>query len=729
MSWFGEQLKKRMKSDQENFENSFLELSSVVIGKTALSAALNSKKEKAQDAIDEILKFYNVNTSQVPEEVEDMNKRIDYALRPTGVMRRAVELKGTWWKNAIGPMLALTKTGDPVALIPHSLNGYSFFDYQSGKIIRLSNKTKDMLEKEAFCFYKPFPLKKLKIRDLSKFTLSNLSRADILFIVVTALIFQGISMLLPYINNVLIGKIIPSGMPSLLLPFSCLLIGMTFSKELISIFNSLIMSRIGLKMNLAVQSASMNRLLSLPASFFKNYSAGDLSARIGGIAQVCMMANSMIFGSGLSAVFSFFYIFQMSNYAPQLVVPGLIFVFIELGFTIISTFMLLKISRQKMQYNVKLNSLVYSLFSGIQKIKLTGAEKRAFSKWSNVYKQSADLSYNPPLFIKVLPIFSTIISMISTLILYYIAGISGISQADYIAFNIAFSAVSGAILALAPLATRFSEMKPVIELIEPILNAEPEISENKRLVTELSGAIEIDNISFRYSDDTPLILDDISIKINPGEYVAIVGKTGCGKSTLMRLLLGFETPISGSIYYDGQDINSLDLKTLRQHIGSVMQNGKLFQGDIYSNITISAPWLTLNEAWDAAKIASIDKDIENMPMGMHTLISEGSGGVSGGQRQRLMIARAIAPKPSILIFDEATSALDNITQKKISEALDKLNGTRIVIAHRLSTIKNCDRIIVIDGGKIIEDGTYDELMNENGFFADLVNRQQIEPTS
>lgn len=728
MSWFGEQLKKRIKSDEENFENSFLELSSVVIGKTALAAALNSKKEKAQNAIEEILKFYNVNTLQVPEEIDDMNKRIDYALRPTGVMRRAIELKGMWWKNAIGPMLALTKTGDPVALIPHHLSGYTFFDYQSGKVISLNNRTKDMLEKEAFCFYKPFPLKKLKVRDLSKFTLSNLSKTDILFIAFTALIFQGISMLLPYINNVLIGKIIPAGMPSLLLPFSCLLIGMTFSKELISIFSNLIMSRIGLKMNLAVQSASMNRLLSLPASFFKDYSAGDLSARVGGISQVCMMASSAIFGSGLSAIFSFMYIFQMSQYAPQLVIPGLIFVFIELGFTIISTFMLLNISRKKMQYNVRLNSLVYSLFSGIQKIKLTGAEKRAFSKWSSVYKDSADLSYNPPIIIKILPIFGTIISMISTLVLYYIAGISGITQADYISFNIAFSAVSGAILALAPLATRFSEMKPVIELIEPILNAEPEVSENKRLVTNLAGSIEVDNLSFRYTDDSPLILDDVSIKINPGEYVAIVGKTGCGKSTLMRLLLGFEKPLNGSIYYDGQDINSIDLKTLRQHIGSVMQNGKLFQGDIYSNITISAPWLTLNEAWEAAKIASIDKDIENMPMGMHTQISEGSGGVSGGQKQRLMIARAIAPKPNILIFDEATSALDNITQKKISESLDKLNGTRIVIAHRLSTIKNCDRIIVIDSGKIIEDGTYDELMNENGFFADLVKRQQIETT-
>ena len=727
MSWFGEQLKKRMKSDQENFENSFLELSSVVVGKTALAAALNSRKEKAQNAIEEILKFYNVKTIDVPDEVEDMNKRIDYALRPTGVMRRAVELKGTWWKNAIGPMLALTKTGDPVALIPHNLNGYTFFDYQSGKTIRLNRKTKDMLEKEAFCFYKPFPLKKLKVRDLSRFTLSTLSKADVLFIAFATLIFQGISMLLPYINNVLIGKIIPSGMPSLLLPFSCLLIGMTFSKELISIFNKLIMSRISLKMNLSVQSASMNRLLSLPASFFKDYSAGDLAARVGGISQICMMASSAVFGTGLSTIFSFMYIFQMSQYAPQLVIPGLVFVFVELGFTIISTLMLLRISRKKMQFNVQISSLVYSLFSGIQKIKLTGSEKRAFSKWSGVYKNSAELSYNPPIIIKVLPIFGTIITMISTLVLYYIAGISGISQADYISFNIAFSAVSGAILALAPLATKFSEMKPVLELIEPILNAEPEVSENKRLVTSLSGAIEIDNISFRYSEDSPMILDDISLKINPGEYVAIVGKTGCGKSTLMRLLLGFEKPLSGSIYYDGQDINTLDLKTLRQHIGSVMQNGKLFQGDIYSNITISAPWLTLKEAFEAAKIASIDKDIENMPMGMHTLISEGSGGVSGGQKQRLMIARAVAPKPNILIFDEATSALDNITQKKISEALDNLNGTRIVIAHRLSTIKNCDRIIVIDGGKIIEDGTYDELMNQNGFFYDLVSRQQVEP--
>ena len=223
-----------------------------------------------------------------------------------------------------------------------------------------------------------------------------------------------------------------------------------------------------------------------------------------------------------------------------------------------------------------------------------------------------------------------------------------------------------------------------------------------------------------------LLIDNLSLKINAGDYVAIVGKTGCGKSTLMRLLLGFEKAEKGAIYYDGKDINSLDLKSLRRKIGTVMQSGSLFQGDIYSNIAIAAPNLTMDEAWEVAEMAGMAQDIKDMPMGMQTLISEGQGGISGGQKQRLMIARALAPKPRILFFDEATSALDNITQRKISEALDKLNCTRVVIAHRLSTIKNCDRILVLDQGRIIEEGTYDELIKNKGFFYELVEKQRLD---
>ena len=265
-------------------------------------------------------------------------------------------------------------------------------------------------------------------------------------------------------------------------------------------------------------------------------------------------------------------------------------------------------------------------------------------------------------------------------------------------------------------------------MVKPILEAQPEVSEGKKVIERLSGGIELNNVSFRYNENMPLIVDNLSLKIRPGQYVALVGSTGCGKSTLMRLMLGFETPQKGAVYYDGKDISKVDLKSLRRKIGVVMQNGKLFSGDIYSNIVISAPWLTLDDAWEAAELSGIADDIRRMPMGMNTIISEGAGGVSGGQRQRLMIARAIAPKPKILMFDEATSALDNITQKKVSDSLDGLKCTRIVIAHRLSTIRQCDRIIYLENGRIAEDGTYDELIAKNGKFAELVARQRLDDT-
>jgi ABC-type bacteriocin/lantibiotic exporter with double-glycine peptidase domain len=301
-----------------------------------------------------------------------------------------------------------------------------------------------------------------------------------------------------------------------------------------------------------------------------------------------------------------------------------------------------------------------------------------------------------------------------------------VSVAEYYAFNSAYGMVNAAFMALAGIAAGAAQIKPVLEMARPILEAEPEVAEDKLVLTRLTGGIELNNVTFRYTEDMPPVLDDLSLKIRPGQYVAIVGKTGCGKSTLMRLMLGFETPQKGAVYYDGRDLKRIDLKSLRRRIGAVMQNGKLFTGDIFSNITISAPWLTLDDAWEAAEIAGLADDVRAMPMGMHTLISEGQGGISGGQRQRLLIARAVAPKPRILMFDEATSALDNLTQKQVSEALDRMKCTRIVIAHRLSTIRQCDRIIVLDKGHIVEDGTYEELIEKGGAFAELVARQRLD---
>ena len=391
--------------------------------------------------------------------------------------------------------------------------------------------------------------------------------------------------------------------------------------------------------------------------------------------------------------------------------------------------MQMKISKRQMELSGKSTGLSYSLITGVQKIKLSGSEKRAFAKWGNLYAKQAQLSYNPPTFIKLNSVLNMAVSLTGTLVIYYGAVKTQLSIADYYAFNTAYGMVSGAFMTLAGLALSIAQLKPILEMIKPILDTVPELSADKEVITRLSGSIELNNVSFGYCENMPLVIDDLSLKIRAGQYVAIVGKTGCGKSTLLRLLLGFERPQKGAIYYDGKDLNSIDLKSLRRKMGVVMQNGKLFQGDVYSNIVISAPWLTQKEAWEAAELAGIAEDIRHMPMGMNTLISEGSGGISGGQRQRLMIARAIAPKPKILMFDEATSALDNLTQKKVSESLDTLKCTRIVIAHRLSTIRQCDRIIVLDKGKIIEDGNYQELIDKGGYFARLVERQRLDNTS
>ena len=486
------------------------------------------------------------------------------------------------------------------------------------------------------------------------------------------------------------------------------------------------MNRVSIQMDVSVQAATMARVLSLPPNFFKNYSSGEITSRAQSVNSLCTTLVQTFLSTGLTSLFSLLYITQVFVYAKELVVPALCVTIATLVFSVVSSLVQMKISEKQMELSGKMSGLTYQIITGVQKIKLSGSEKRVFARWLNHYSEEAKLTYNPPKFLLFNGVISTAISLVGTIVMYFFAVQSNVSVADYTAFNSAYGMLSGALMSVAGIALTAARIKPVFEMAKPIMNAEPEISEGKQTVTKISGGIELSHVSFRYDVNSPLVVDDLSLKIRPGQYVAVVGKTGCGKSTLLRLLLGFEKPQKGAIYYDGRDIETVDLRSLRKKIGVVTQNGKLFQGDIYSNIVISAPYLSVDDAWKAAEVADIAEDIRKMPMGMHTIISEGAGGISGGQKQRLMIARAVAPNPKILMFDEATSALDNITQKKVSEALDGLKCTRIVIAHRLSTIKQCDRIIVLDGGKIAEDGTYDELLAKKGYFYELVERQRLD---
>ncbi len=723
--WFEEQIKQRIRSDEENFSDAFIGMSGVIMGDAVMRANATDGRRN-RDAIEQVLDYYHVKAVKLPEQIEDLNEQLEYILRPAGIMRRTVKLTEGWYRDGIGALLGKTQDGVPVAIIPRGFSGYEFTNYKTGEQIRVNEKTADMLTDEAICFYKPFPLQKLGIHDLILYIVRTLSKSDYVMIALASLAVSLLGLFTPYANEQIFGNVLDSQNVTLILPIACLMIGITLSTALIEITKSLIMSRIETKMNMSVQSAAMMRVLSMPAPFFKEYSSGELASRVAYIEGLGSMLIGAVLDTGLTSLFAFVYIAQIARYTPTLVAPALYVILITVLFTVISSLLQMRIRKKEMKLSSKLDGLVFNLITGIQKIKLSGAERRAFAKWAKQYEGVAKLEYAPPIFLKMNPVIMTAITLLGTIAIYYFAAVSRVSVADYMTFNVAYGMVSGAFMTLSSMAMTIANIKPTMHMVQPLLEQVPEMSDDKRVLTRVSGAIELNNVSFRYHEDMPYVLDNFSLKIRPGQYVAIVGKTGCGKTTLMRLLLGFETPNRGAVYYDGKDLTTLDLKSLRRKIGVVLQDGKLFAGDIFSNITISAPWLTLDEAWEAAKMAGIDEDIRNMPMDMHTYISEGTGGISGGQRQRLMIARAIAPKPKILMFDEATSALDNITQKIVSDSLDSLNCTRIVIAHRLSTIKHCDRIVVLDQGKIIEDGTYDELLSEKGFFAELVARQLVD---
>ncbi len=726
MGWFENQIQDRRSADQQLLEESFLRIAGVVMGEKD-AQRIGDARIITKSAIDEILKYYHYKPTELPESITDPDEQLDYCLRPHGMMRRSVELKKGWYKDAYGPILAFRKDdGSPAALLPGAVYGYTFRDPATGKAVRLNAETEQLFDTDAICFYRPLPLKKLGIPDLLLYMKRCVSTSDIFMIVFAAISVSGVGLLIPRLTRALTGPVLSSGRGSALIGLAICLVCVSLSMQLFSSVSAMVSSRLEAKTSLGVQASMMMRLMSLPASFFRQHSPGELKSRSMSVNQLCSMLMSMVMTTGLTSFTSLLYVTQIFRFAPKLVIPSLLIVLVTVGFSVATTFVQIGINRKRMEHAARESGMSYSMISGIQKIKLSGAEKRSFAKWLNLYAEGAELTYNTPMFLRANAAISTGISLLSTIILYYLAVKSGLTPSSFFAFTAAYGSLMGAFSTLTGTAMTAAQIQPILEMAEPFLKTVPETQEKKEIVTNLGGGLELSHVSFRYDMDSPYVLSDLSLKIKPGEYVAIVGRTGCGKSTLMRLLLGFEKPEKGAIYYDGKDIESLDLGSLRRRIGTVMQQSGLFQGDIYSNIVLTAPGLSIDEAWDAAEKAGIADDIRAMPMGMYTMVSEGGGGISGGQKQRLMIARAIAPKPKLLFFDEATSALDNKTQRQVSEALDAMGCTRVVIAHRLSTIRHCDRILVLDGGTIVEDGSYDALIEKGGFFADLVARQRVD---
>ncbi len=725
MSRFDEQIEERKKREDELLTDAFQNISKAV-AQHKIGDGFIAVGRDVKDAINQLLRYFNIKEKQMPQKLQSLEDKLDYLLSSSGVFYREVRLEEGWYKDAMGVMMgSMKEDGAMVTILPNNNGGFVYIDPHTGRKKRINKAEADKLNDEAYCFYRSLPMRKLKSIDIWKFMQSCLTTWDLLSFALATGVITIIGLIIPKLNRLLTGKVVQYGNYRLLVSVLIFMICVTIGNIVFSSVKTLLLNRIGIKLNNNVTAATMMRVLSLPADFFQNYSTGELTQYLSYMSGICSTIVNAVLSTGLTGVFSLIYLVQVYTFAKALVVPSMIVTGLTLLVSALTASTQSFISKEQMKLSADEKGIVYSLISGVQKIRLAGAEKRAFAKWAECYAKEAELTYSPPAIIKLNTVFTTAISLAGTIVIYYSAVKSGISVSDYYAFNSSYAYITSAFSALASVATTIATIKPGMELVRPLLEAEPETVEGLETVTELSGNIDISHISFKYSKESPMVINDISLHIPAGQYVAIVGKTGCGKSTLLRLLLGFEQPTMGSIYYDQKDTCSLDMHSVRKQIGTVMQDGKLFQGSMFENIIIAKPTMTMEEAWEAAEMSGIAEDIRKMPMGMHTQISGVAGGISGGQKQRIMIARAVAPKPKILYLDEATSALDNITQKQVSDSLEKLKCTRVVIAHRLSTIRHCDRIVVIDDGRIVEDGTYDELIEKKGFFAELVERQRV----
>ena len=718
MAKYNEQIKSRKESNQKAFKSSFLNLAGM---------KKNAKQEREDFIVSQLLNYFKIQGVETPSHVKTLEEKIEYLANIGLFVGRKIELNGMWHLDYREPILVFTKdTGTPILLIPRGGSTFYYISYKTGKKVIGTMAMSRKLKKEAYVFYKPLPSHKLTLREYFKFFRKSIRLMDFVWVTIFSIVATAVGMLLPYIMKMLTGEVVQNANYEAFRTVAIYLVGAGLGYILIKSSQAFMNARIAIKIEKLMQEATMMRLMSLPPSFFKKYSTGELVARFTSVSSLSQLIFNGVFLTLLSTLMSLAYMTQIVQFAPYLVLPVVLILVITTIFNVLVSLIQINVSRKQMRLSAKENGTSYAIISGIQKIRLAGAEKRAFAKWANDYAKSSRPLYNPPLIIRLSAAISLAITLVGQIIIYIIASKNSIDVSSFMAFTASFGSLSAAASSASEISNTLARVRPVLDMARPILEAEEEDNRDKRIIETLKGNIKLDHLTFRYDENERNILEDINLEIHEGEYVGVVGKTGCGKSTLVRLLLGFEKPTEGTIYYDKNDISTLNLQSLRSKIGSVTQNGGIFHADIMSNILITAPHLKEEDAWEAATTAGIASDIREMPMKMKTVISEGQGGISGGQKQRIMIARAIVNKPKVLIFDEATSALDNVTQNNIAESINKLNCTRIVIAHRLSTIKHCDRIIYMEDGKIMESGNYKELIAKKGKFFELVERQRLD---
>ena len=535
-----------------------------------------------------------------------------------------------------------------------------------------------------------------------------------------------LTMVTPFICKLLFNEVIPSGDASQLVPIAVLMFSAAVGLVTVQLSRNFLVVRMKDKTEFALQTPLMTRLLSLPTTFFKKFAPGDLSNRVLSVVRLFTQLTEDMLSTILSLAFTAVMFIQFFTYGGPLLYTGIL---------VLAVYMLAIYSvyyyRKQVQNSAnasasKLTGLIFNLVTGAQKIRTNGAEIRAFRHWAAAYEPSEPYSSRYPAMFTIGNSLSYNARLLPMIVTMLAAWHYGLGLSDYIAYCSVLALATQAVESFERITKDVALLGPELRLCTPILEAESETQQGTVLMQNATGRISISGLKFRYSPEMPYIFDGLDLRINPGDYVALVGPSGCGKSTLVRLMLGFEKPESGSIFYDVHNLEDVNLPSLRRYCMSIcLQDGQLVEGTVRDNILFGNEWYGDEEVWEAVRAASLEKDIEGMPQGLETPISADGQGVSGGQRQRILMARALIRKPRILFLDEATSALDNISQHVITENLARMKCTRITIAHRMSTIRECNRIIVLGDGKVAEDGSYDELLAKGGLFTDIIKRQTV----
>jgi ATP-binding cassette subfamily C protein len=718
------QLREKAESERQAFDQSLRTLAAPLVG-TDAGVTRHAATEALFSAMERVAAAQGIRLKRPSGNAADP---VAATARASGIRYRRTVLRGQWWKQDNGPLLGFADTDNrPLALIPQSGKRYVLIDPTEGRTVPVNGKIATTLNGMAYSLYRPFPDQSMSAVDIFRFGVEN-SRGDLMTIAVAGMLSGVVAMAGPIATGQLFDSVIPGADRGQLVPIGGFLVLTALCSALFNLTRSFAFLRLEGKMDSRVQAAVWDRLLALPVPFFRSYSSGDLASRSMAIDEIRRELTGSALSSVVAGVFSIFSFALLFYYSPSLAPVAIVAVLIAVAVTVLATRLRMGIVRDLTALHGKLTGLVFELISGVAKFRVSGAEGRAFAAWAKDYAAFRKLVFQSGVISNRFAVFQVVFPTATSAAIFYFGakamaepGASALTTGNFLAFNAAFGQFLASALALSSTVLSVMNIVPTYERAKPILQTLPEVSSGSGDPGVLTGSIEVQHVGFRYAPTSPVVLNDVSLRIEPGEFVAFVGESGCGKSTLMRLLLGFEKPETGAIYFDRHNLAGLDLQAVRRQMGVVLQNSSLVAGDIFSNI-VGASNLTMEDAWEAARMAGLDEDVKAMPMGMHTVVAE-TAGLSGGQRQRLLIARSIVHRPRILIFDEATSALDNRTQEIVSRSLERLRATRIVIAHRLSTILNADRIFVLQGGRIVQTGTYQELMQVEGPFAELARRQ------